>query len=91
MRGVGRDALGLRSFAGKSGEDAVEHPHEAPAYEAIVERLVWPIGVAIKDGADDGTRTRTLTEKQIFVPLRLSPPPDGVRGLDCPFAMARRL
>lgn len=42
-------------------------------------------------GADDGTRTRTLTEKQIFVPLRLSPPPPGVRGLDCPFAMARRL
>lgn len=26
-------------------------------------------------GADDGTRTRTLIEKQIFVPLRLSPPP----------------
>ena len=27
-------------------------------------------------------------EKQIFVPLRLSPPPNrGVRGLDYPFAM----
>ena len=42
-------------------------------------------------GADDGTRTRTLTEKQIFVPPRLSPPSDDVRGLDCPFAIARRL
>ncbi len=40
-------------------------------------------------GADGGTRTRTLREKQIFLPLRLSPPPVGVRGLDCPFAMAR--
>lgn len=28
-------------------------------------------------------------KKQIFVPLRLSPPPGtGVRGLDCPFTMA---
>jgi hypothetical protein len=26
-------------------------------------------------GADGGTRTRTLREKQIFLPLRLSPPP----------------
>ncbi len=42
-------------------------------------------------GADDGTRTRTLKEKQIFVPLRLSPPSCDVRGLDCPFTMARRL
>jgi hypothetical protein len=42
------------------------------------------------NGADRGTRTRTLTEKQIFLPLRLSPPPVGVRGLDCPFAMASR-
>ncbi|MFB2551561.1 hypothetical protein [Ensifer soli] len=42
------------------------------------------------NGADDGTRTRTLSERQIFVPLRLSPPPFGVRGLDCPFAMAKR-
>ena len=41
-------------------------------------------------GADGGTRTRTLREKQIFLPLRLSPPPFGVRGLDCPFAMASR-
>jgi hypothetical protein len=41
-------------------------------------------------GADGGTRTRTLREKQIFLPLRLSPPPVGVRGLDCPFAMASR-
>ena len=28
-----------------------------------------------RGGADGGTRTRTLTEKQIFLPLRLSPPP----------------
>jgi hypothetical protein len=27
-------------------------------------------------------------KKQIFIPLRLSPPPLGVRGLDCPFTMA---
>jgi hypothetical protein len=27
-------------------------------------------------------------KKQIFVPLRLSPPPLGVRGLDCPFTVA---
>lgn len=42
-------------------------------------------------GADDGARTRTLYEKQIFLPLRLSPPPSGVRGLDCPFTVAERL
>ena len=42
------------------------------------------------NGADGGTRTRTLREKQIFLPLRLSPPPFGVRGLDCPFAMTSR-
>jgi hypothetical protein len=24
-----------------------------------------------------------------FIPLRLSPPPSGVRGLDCPFTMGR--
>ena len=31
------------------------------------------------DGADGGTRTRTLEyEKQIFIPPRLSPPPEGV-------------
>jgi len=30
-------------------------------------------------------------EKQIFIPLRLSPPPGtGVRGLDYPFAVAVR-
>jgi hypothetical protein len=29
-------------------------------------------------------------EKQIFVPLRLSPPPHGVRGLDYPFAIVLR-
>jgi hypothetical protein len=27
-------------------------------------------------------------KKQIFIPLRLSPPPFSVRGLDCPFTMA---
>ena len=26
-----------------------------------------------------------------FIPLRLSPPPAGVRGLDCPFAMDRKV
>jgi hypothetical protein len=30
-------------------------------------------------------------EKQIFIPLRLSPPPGGVRGLDYPFAIAKRI
>src|SRR3546814_1195353 len=28
-------------------------------------------------------------EKQIFAPRRLSPPPFGVRGLDCPFEIGR--
>jgi hypothetical protein len=65
----------------------------------IERRSLW-VGVDQRDalalprsdafGADGGTRTRTLREKQIFLPLRLSPPPVGVRGLDCPFAMASR-
>lgn len=32
-------------------------------------------------GADDGTRIRTLTEKQIIVPPPLSPPPFAGREL----------
>lgn len=43
MRRIDHDALGFRIFAGKAGEDAVEHPHQAPADEAIVERLVRAI------------------------------------------------
>jgi hypothetical protein len=40
--------------------------------------MLWEAGQlrSLKDGADGGTRTRTPFEKQIFVPPRLSPPPD---------------
>src|SRR5208282_2639509 len=41
-------------------------------------------------GADGGNRTHTpFSRKQIFLPLRLSPPPAcaAVRGLDYPFAL----
>ncbi len=42
-------------------------------------------------GADDGTRNPYSQRSRFFVPPRLSPPSDDVRGLDCPFAIARRL
>ena len=38
-----RDALRFWSLAGERGEDAVENAEPAPAYEAVVERLVRPI------------------------------------------------
>ncbi len=42
-----------------------------------------------KSGAGGRSRTGTgLSALRIFIPLRLSPPPKGVRGLDYPFAMA---
>ena len=41
-----------------------------------------------KDGAGGGSRTHTGCEAlRIFIPLRLSPPPSGVRGPDYPFAV----
>jgi len=41
-------------------------------------------------GAGGRTRTGTgLAALRIFIPLRLSPPPSGVRGLDYPFTLAR--
>ena len=78
--------------------------HRRTVYKNLIAEKLWswrrdsntrlpPLqgaGVAGGLGADGGTRTRTLIEKQIFLPLRLSPPPLGVRGLDCPFAMAFR-
>jgi hypothetical protein len=39
-----------------------------------------------KSGAGGGSRTHTSSRAlRIFIPLRLSPPPSGVRGLDYPF------
>ncbi len=40
MRRIDHDALRFGSFPGKASEDAIEHAHQAPADEAIVERLV---------------------------------------------------
>jgi hypothetical protein len=43
-------------------------------------------------GADGGTRTRTLREKQIFLPLRLSPPPSAFVAwtVPSPWPLGRR-
>lgn len=43
MRRVDHDALGSWALAGKCGEDAIEDLKPAPADEAIVKRLVWPV------------------------------------------------
>lgn len=43
VRSVNRDALGLWPFAGKAGEDAVEHAEPAPADKAVIECLVRPV------------------------------------------------
>lgn len=43
MGGIDHDPLGSRPFAGKAGEDAIEHSEPAPGDEAVVERLVRPI------------------------------------------------
>ncbi len=55
--------------------------------ERHLDRTAMASPHGCKAGAGGGTRTRTLIEKQIFLPLRLSPPPISVRGLDYPFAM----
>ena len=60
-----------------------QHARPASGMSIGPDRYTQPEG-----GADDGDRTRTPRRRQIFIPLRLSPPPFGVRGLDCPFAMA---
>ena len=78
----GRTLIAFDACAKRSARVAGSRPN---AQRSIIAGDVWLCG------ADDGTRTRTLTEKQIFVPPRLSPPSDDVRGLDCPFAIARRL
>src|SRR5262249_10507736 len=44
MRGVDHDPLRFRAFARQCRKDAVEHPKQAPAHEAIVKRLVRAIG-----------------------------------------------
>lgn len=35
---------GFGPFSGKPCEDAVEHAHQTPADETVVERLVWAVG-----------------------------------------------
>ena len=61
--GVDHQQVGLSGLAREGGEDAVEHAEAAPAYEAIVERLVravvkWHIAPAhtaadhVHDAAD---------------------------------------
>jgi hypothetical protein len=57
---------------------------------------VMPMRCLARQGTGKMVRTAGLEPalpcgKQIFVPLRLSPPPDGVRGLDYPFAIAASL
>ena len=43
MRRVDHDALGLRPFARKPGEDTIENTEAAPGDEAVVERFVRTI------------------------------------------------
>src|SRR6476620_4925771 len=43
LQRVDHDALRFWSLARERGEDAVENAEPAPAYEAVVERLVRPI------------------------------------------------
>ena len=45
MRRVDHDALRLRAFAREGREDSIEDAQLAPADEAVVERLVRPIGL----------------------------------------------
>jgi hypothetical protein len=60
MGGVDHDPLRLRPLAGETREDAVEHPHAAPADEAVVQRLMRPVALgrvlplqAVLDHVDD--------------------------------------
>ncbi len=62
MRRIGHDALRFGSFPGKASEVAIEHAHEAPADEAIVERLVRAVAgwrvlplKPVADHVDDAT------------------------------------
>ena len=44
MRGVEHQAAGRTGLGGKGREDAIEDAHSAPADEAVVKRLVRPVG-----------------------------------------------
>jgi hypothetical protein len=57
---------------------------------AVVRRQ--EICQSLMAGAGGGTRTpKGFAARRIFVPLRLSPPPSGVCGLDYPFTLALAL
>lgn len=45
MGRVDHDTLRLGAIVAERHEDLVEHPKPAPAHEAVVERLVRPIGL----------------------------------------------
>lgn len=45
MRGVDHQAVCWTLYPRQFVEDRVENPCSAPAYEAVVQRLVWPIGL----------------------------------------------
>ena len=45
MGRVDHDRIGLACLCRQLGEDAIEHPQSAPADEAVVDRLVRPVGL----------------------------------------------
>ena len=44
VRGIDHQPIRLAALGRQLGKDAVEHAQLAPADEAVVDRLVWPIG-----------------------------------------------
>jgi hypothetical protein len=78
-----------------SSERASFFTSEAMARATTRNVTLWDTprqrNAAARSRAGAGGRSRTgtdLSALRIFVPLRLSPPPSGVRGLDYPFTLA---
>lgn len=42
--GIDHQPIRLAALGRQLGEDAIEHAQTAPADEAVIDRLVWPIG-----------------------------------------------
>ena len=80
MGRVDHDALGPWPLAGKRGEDAVEDAELAPADEAIVERLVWPVTLgcvfpleAVAHGERPNRKTRNFPAKTLDCLIKFCP------------------
>ena len=67
MRGINHQHIIGITGSGKRGEYLVEHTHTAPANEAVIDRLVWPVSCrciapaqAVADNEDNAADNATI-------------------------------